>query len=238
MDLTVRATDTFQSPPIRKRLLQVLSYLLFGAALLFLSAGSLAWPMAWAYLGAFVIAIVVASSFVLRKNPDVIAARAEMQKGARRWDAWLTGWIILLGSPGVLIVSGLDRRFGWTEAVPLWGQLAALVAAISGYVVVSWAMAVNRHFEGLVRIQEDRSHRVVSDGPYRFVRHPGYVGMLMMFLALPFVFDSLWALVPAGLAAVLMVVRTALEDRTLRRELEGYEGYAGRVHSRLLPGIW
>jgi protein-S-isoprenylcysteine O-methyltransferase Ste14 len=99
-------------------------------------------------------------------------------------------------------------------------------------------MLTNAFFSCTVRIQEERGHVVVSEGPYRYVRHPGYVGFIVSGLVTPIVLDSLWALVPAALAASLLVFRTSLEDSTLRKELSGYDEYAGRVRYRLLPGVW
>ena len=101
-----------------------------------------------------------------------------------------------------------------------------------------WAMLANPFFEKTVRIQEERGHHVATGGPYRFVRHPGYVAFILMGFALPLGVGSAWALVPAGLNAALIVARTALEDRTLRRELPGYAEYAQRTRYRLLPGVW
>jgi len=107
-----------------------------------------------------------------------------------------------------------------------------------GIVVLVWAMAANKFFSATVRIQEERGHTVATGGPYRYVRHPGYVGWLMLTLATPVVLGSRWALVPAGITVILTILRTALEDRTLHSELEGYREYAERVRYRLLPGIW
>ena len=105
--------------------------------------------------------------------------------------------------------------------------------------ILTWAMLVNPHFEKVVRIQHELGHRVIDTGPYRFVRHPGYVGTIIGFiLSMPFLLNSWWAFVPAALATVWMIVRTVMEDRVLRRELEGYEDYAKRVRYRLLPGVW
>ena len=114
----------------------------------------------------------------------------------------------------------------------------ALAAAALSMALVTWSMASNRFFSSYVRIQKDRGHVVASGGPYRYVRHPGYVGMLGFGLATPLILGSVWALIPAGLTLVVVVVRTALEDRTLQRELEGYQAYAQRVRYRLVPGLW
>jgi protein-S-isoprenylcysteine O-methyltransferase Ste14 len=106
------------------------------------------------------------------------------------------------------------------------------------YLLGAWAMAVNEHFELLVRIQTDRGHRVVTSGPYRIVRHPGYLAAIVGGLTSPLILGSLWAFAPVVAGALLFTARTALEDRTLREELAGYQEYAARTRHRLLPGIW
>jgi protein-S-isoprenylcysteine O-methyltransferase Ste14 len=101
-----------------------------------------------------------------------------------------------------------------------------------------WALVENRFFTSLVRIQTERGHEVCDGGPYRFVRHPGYAGNLLAVLGIPLVLDSLWTFVAAGVALVISLVRTALEDRTLLEKLPGYREYARRVPHRLFPGLW
>jgi len=137
-----------------------------------------------------------------------------------------------------LIIAGLDQRYGWTSGIPLAAQIAALVVSALGYSLVVWATASNAFFSQIVRIQSERSHTVATGGPYRFVRHPAYVGTILTELAVPVLLASWWALIPGVLNAVLFVLRTALEDRTLQAELNGYADYACQVRYRLLPGIW
>jgi protein-S-isoprenylcysteine O-methyltransferase Ste14 len=145
---------------------------------------------------------------------------------------------VLLSTAVLLVVIGLDERFGWTGELPLWVQLAGIALLLLSFYVISWSMASNRFFSGVVRIQEDRGHSVVTGGPYRFVRHPGYVGLVILACSVPLMLSSLWALVPAGLTVIVIVIRTALEDRTFQKELDGYTGYAQKVRFRLIPGIW
>ena len=138
----------------------------------------------------------------------------------------------------MLVIAGLDGgRFGWSS-MPLPLAIAGLVTLVLAYAVIAWAMAANTFFSTTVRVQEDRGQRVVSSGPYRLVRHPGYVGMILMYVGTPVMLGSWWALIPGGLNGVAFIVRTALEDRTLQEELDGYKEYAGRVPYRLLPGVW
>jgi protein-S-isoprenylcysteine O-methyltransferase Ste14 len=140
--------------------------------------------------------------------------------------------------PLTWIVAGLDLRFGWSPRLPLAVQIAALALVIVGFLLGTWAMAVNRFFSAIVRIQEDRGHTVVTAGPYRYVRHPSYTGGILASLATALALSSLWALIPGGAVALVTIVRTALEDRTLQEELAGYKDYAQKVRYRLVPGIW
>ncbi len=144
----------------------------------------------------------------------------------------------LFGPLAVWIVAGLDERFGWSAPFAPWVQVVALVAVALSYLLGNWAMVANRYFSSVVRIQEDRGHTVVSGGPYRFVRHPAYTGSLFGTLAMAIALGSWWALIPAGVDAVGLIVRTGLEDRTLQAELPGYANYARQTRYRLFPGIW
>jgi protein-S-isoprenylcysteine O-methyltransferase Ste14 len=151
---------------------------------------------------------------------------------------------VLLGIYGTLtplvipIVAGLDFRFGWPPEVAIWLQVAGFVVYALGWALHLWAMAANRYHALVVRIQSDRGQTVVTGGPYRFVRHPTYVGGIVMTVAAALVLGAAWALIPGALGGLLLFIRTILEDRTLQRELDGYREYAARVRYRLLPGVW
>ncbi len=138
----------------------------------------------------------------------------------------------------LLGLAGLQRRWTWTPILDLEAHLAGGLIFVLGSALFSWAMLSNTLFSSIARVQEDRGHRVCSTGPYRFVRHPGYVGAILQSTGIPLLLGSLWALIPGALASGLMVVRTFLEDRMLHAELEGYPEYAARVRHRLVPGIW
>ncbi len=175
-----------------------------------------------------------------RKTPDLLVERARSLEAedVERWDRILVPLVALYGPLATWVVAGLDERFGWAPHVALWIQLAALAVVVLGYAVGTWAMATNAFFSAYVRIQAERGHTVVSGGPYRWVRHPGYASGIASTLATPVVLGSVWALVPAGLVVVLLVVRTALEDRALGEKLPGYAEYSRRTRYRLVPGIW
>jgi protein-S-isoprenylcysteine O-methyltransferase Ste14 len=171
------------------------------------------------------------------RDPALIAERENPPAGAQKWDQRLVR-LYGLAMITVLIVAGLQERFGWPPAVSLAIHLIGLLGIISTVVLGAWAMRVNTYFSAYVRIQEDRHHTVVDQGPYRFVRHPGNLSMILWALGVALVLGSLWALLPAGLAAAMVVRRTQREDKTLLAELPGYIDYAGRVRYRILPGIW
>lgn len=243
--VTMNANTPVESPhedsdltgKILKRMVQVIVLMLLMVAILFVSAGRLDWMWAWIYFGVYLAGIAFNALYIVPKNPEMIAERGEIREGAKGWDKTL-GIIIAIPTLGLLIVAGLDVRFGWTPPLPLAVHTMALVVAGLGYALFSWALASNKFFSSVVRIQMDRGHTVASGGPYQYVRHPGYVAMIISTLATPLMLGSLWALIPAGLVACLYVARTALEDKTLQEELSGYRDYAQQVRYRLLPGIW
>jgi protein-S-isoprenylcysteine O-methyltransferase Ste14 len=160
-----------------------------------------------------------------------------MKKDAKAWDK-VIGVLFGVFGLGLLVVAALDARFALSPPVPTALAAAGLAAFVGGFGVSTWAMASNRFFSTVVRIQADRGHTVATGGPYRFVRHPGYAGFIVGAFGTALLLGSRWALVPAALSAALVVVRTALEDRTLQRELPGYPDYAARVPYRLVPRLW
>lgn len=222
---------------VRKRFMQVFITLAIQAAILFLAAGRLDWVWAWIYIGIYLVGVAINAAFMLRYSPETIAERGE-PRGMKDWDRIVGGLWAMLDFVFMLLVAGLDARFGWTRQVALALHITGAVAFALGSALFSWAMISNAYFSTVVRIQEERGHAVYTTGPYRFVRHPGYVGAIIQSFALPLIFGSFWALIPGVLAALLMVVRTALEDGTLQEELEGYKDYARRVRYRLLRGVW
>ena len=207
------------------------------AAMLFISAGRVDWVMGWALVLLYAVWVAANALLLMPRTPELLAERVNHRFSDKPWDnviLALYGLMTLVK----LIVAGLDVRFGWTSPLSISLQIAALVVASLGYALVTWAMVANAFFALANRIQTERGHTVVASGPYRAVRHPGYVGSIVFEVASPLMLGSLWALVPGGISALLMVVRTALEDRSLHQELAGYTDYAQRVRYRLLPGVW
>ncbi len=210
----------------------------FGAWLVvpFVAAGTLRWPAAWGYFVTMIVAAALHGRYVARRNPGLRERRRRIGEGTRSWDvAWNFGhWLLMVAIP---VAAGLERaRHAATMPPAAFAAGAAILAA--GFALSARAMAVNPFFEGTVRIQKDVGHRVVDQGPYGVVRHPGYVGLAAWSLSGPFLLLSVWGLAVAAASVAWIVLRTALEDAFLRRELDGYADYARRVRYRLVPGIW
>ncbi|HEX7976533.1 MAG TPA: isoprenylcysteine carboxylmethyltransferase family protein, partial [Anaerolineales bacterium] len=204
---------------------------------LFWSAGRMDWWAAWAAIAVWLVWCAMSDTLLLRTNPDLMAERLAPPKGAKTWDRAIVS-VFRLSTLARYILAGLDQRYGWTGGFPLAVQIAAGMVCVLGNTLLAWAMASNPFFSQIVRIQSDRGHAVVANGPYCYVRHPAYVGMIVFELAMSTLLASWWALLASGLSVILLIYRTAREDRTLQAELTGYVDYARQVRYRLLPGIW
>jgi len=221
---------------LRFALREVLGSVLAGVAL-FWSAGRLDWWPAWALVAVLLAWSTATAIVILRLDPDLLAERLGPRQGAKSWDTAIMSVVGLL-TLGRLVVAGLDQRYGWTGGLPLVVQVAGLLATILGYGLTVWATGSNAFFSQIVRVQTERNQTVAMGGPYRFVRHPAYVGTILCELSVPLLLASWWAFIPGGVNAILFVVRTILEDSTLQADLDGYAEYARRVRYRLLRGIW
>jgi len=219
------------------RLKRIAVSLIFVALLglcLFLPAGTVDWPMAWILLVIYVVVFAIAIFLI---SDGLLEERSRRHTDSKVWDRCLVTLLFLMNYI-VFTVAGFDHRLGWTGTLPLAVEIAALALVVCGNILVVWAMVQNEFFSATVRIQTDREHAVVSNGPYRFVRHPGYAGMMTYAICQPLMLGSLWALIPAFLTVGIFIVRTSHEDRTLQGELPGYREYAEKVRYRLIPGIW
>ena len=189
-------------------------------------------------IGAYMITVYVGVAFIQKSDPELIAERQQVKADVKTWDKVITTLFSLVLIPMILVTSGFDQRMGWSTSFPLILQILALISGMLCFVLIFWGMAANTHFESYVRIQTDRKHQTVTSGPYQYVRHPGYLGMALSALVIPLILGSWWALIPGGLAAILIILRTALEDKTLQAELPGYKEYTQETRYRLIPGIW
>jgi protein-S-isoprenylcysteine O-methyltransferase Ste14 len=197
------------------------------------------WWEAWIYAIIGILGFAVSRALAARRHPDLLRERGRFaqQEGIKAWDRYLSP-AVGLGAGFIPLVAGFDARFGWSPDFQPLVKTLALALILGGYVLGSYALIENRFFSGMVRIQSERGHRVISSGPYRWMRHPGYAGALLAYLGTPLFLDSLWAFLPVAIITILLFARTSLEDRTLQDELEGYREYARRVRYRLIPGVW
>jgi len=197
------------------------------------------WWEAWVYAIIGILGFAISRVLAARRHPDLLAERARFlqHEDAKPWDKYLSP-LVGLGGGLIPLVAGLDALFDLSPPFSLPVKILALVSILAGYVLGSYALIENRFFSGMVRIQTDRGHQVVSSGPYRWVRHPGYAGALLTYLATPFFLDSKWAFLPVVFISIVLVIRTNLEDKILQNELEGYCDYARLVRYRLLSGVW
>lgn len=205
----------------------------------FLPAGSWNWPEAWIFLSLYFISITGSTLRLWKKDPELLKERmtAKRKNNVKGWDKVIIQ-LITLFFLFIFALAGVDAvRFGWSK-VPLVVKITAYVAMILPRYLVFRVMEVNTYLSEVVRIQDDRGHRVCIEGPYRVVRHPMYIGIIFLLLCIPLALGSFYALIPAFVSICLFVVRTVKEDKMLRQELPGYEEYTHEVRYRLLPGIW
>jgi protein-S-isoprenylcysteine O-methyltransferase Ste14 len=219
------------------RFIQIAAGMAFLSAILFLSAGNLAWHWAWIFLGIYLASILINTFFLMRIHPETVAERGR-PKEMKGWDKIISGLWSLFQFLLIPIFAGLDQRWGWSHQPELIWQIGGGLLFALGLGLFGWAMITNSYFSTVVRIQNERGQMVCDQGPYHFVRHPGYVGTILQSIGVPFLLGSFWAFFPAGGAILLIVVRTVLEDRMLQVELPGYTDYTRQVHYRILPGVW
>lgn len=207
-------------------------------ALLFLPAGTFHWYRAWIFLSITLADVIARLILLYNYNPELLIERLTKHKGTKAFDR-IFQVLYTISTFSIYIIAGLDTiRFKWLEPFPFEFILIGLGLFIISSIIISWTMMNNKFFERTVRIQAERGHKVCTTGPYAYIRHPGYVGFSILFIATAFILGSRWAFVPVGITILFLVIRTVPEDRMLKNELEGYREYAERVKYRLIPGIW
>lgn len=235
---TVRE-EAAQTVSPRQWIILVLVYLLIPLILL-VCGGDLGWWQAWLYTLLIFAADVGGRIWAEQRHPGLLAERQNIEnvRNAKAWDKVLAPLMALSVAFPMVIVAGLDHRYNWSPEFPPWLIVIGFILISLGYAFAAWALAENRFFSSVVRIQTDRGHVVCDTGPYRFMRHPGYAGNIPPLFGIVFALGSGWTLIPAAVALIITVTRTRLEDQTLQEELPGYRNYAQRVRYRLIPGIY
>ena len=205
--------------------------------IIFWIAGTLDYWQGWVLFGYFIV-VAIFLIFLFNARRELMMERVKPGKGVKIWDRIV---VIIFGllMLAMLIVGVLDAaRFHWSPELPLSVYVISYLVLTASMLLVLWAMLENNYFATYVRIQHDRGHKVCTTGPYRYVRHPGYSGIIPAQLCFAFILGSYWALIPAGAILLLFILRTELEDRTLQKELEGYQEYVTKTRFKLVPGIW
>ena len=231
--------EVAQTVSARQWIRLVVAYLLIPVILL-TCGGDLGWWQAWFYSLLILTAGIGGRIWAERRHPGLMAERQNIEnvQNAKSWDKVLAPLMaVSVGFP-MVIVAGLDHRYNWSPEFPLWLIVIGFILITFGYAYATWALAENKFFSSVVRIQTERGHVVCDTGPYRFVRHPGYAGNIPPLLGIVLALGSVWTLVPAVVALIIAAIRTALEDQTLQEELPGYRDYVRRVRYRLIPGIY
>ena len=206
------------------------------AGFVFVNASRLGWTLGWIYVGIIIAVLMINLVCLGLWNPELIERRMRLTKFTKTWDKV---WAVLFafGILAIYVVAVMEARDRISNA-PGVAWIVGLAIFVLGWALAIWSMVVNPFFEKTVRIQTDQGHRVIDTGPYAYIRHPGYVGFAGWMLSTPLLLASTWAFVPALISVILLVIRTALEDRTLESELPGYAEYGSRVRFRLIPGVW
>ncbi len=212
-----------------------ISWLFITGIVLLVSAGRVSWTAAWVYLAAILLIILINA---FKMDPELMAERAGLQEGTARWDLYLSVFVAMAGPLLTILIAGLDQRYGWSGAVAVWQQAVALLLFLAAGFIGAWAMSANRYFSATVRLQSDRGHSVAKGGPYGVIRHPGYTAGIISILSTPLLLESWIALIPAVIVVLGYIIRTALEDSFLKKNLPGYRDYASIVKCRLIPGVW
>jgi protein-S-isoprenylcysteine O-methyltransferase Ste14 len=221
-----------------KAILAPFRWLLVQFVFFFVGAGTLRVSRAWIYFSIAFVFTVLSTMIMWRYIPEVANERGSFKKDTKAWDKVLLSIFILTSITIMPLVSGLDvERYKWSSLDSAFSIMAMVVYAVA-VLLNHWAMIENRHFEGTARIQKDRNHTVITTGPYRIIRHPGYFAMILSTISIPVIIGSRYGLIPAALIVIIVVIRTDLEDRLLKKELNGYTEYSKKVRYRLFPGIW
>lgn len=219
------------------RIIKAVVTVLLMFALFFIPAGTFDWPEAWLFLFLY-FTMAIGTLVWMRKNaPGLLKERMSRRKERKSWDKIImTIYPFLLIA--LLVITGFDAvRFHWSKVswvAKAFGFIGFFFAASFAF----WAVRTNAFASDVVRIQDDRGHRVCTTGPYRFVRHPMYVGVILLLLSFPLALGSLYAFIPVLFILILFILRTSLEDKALHQELPGYKEYAKKVRYRLFPGVW
>jgi protein-S-isoprenylcysteine O-methyltransferase Ste14 len=227
-----------RSAPPPRFVMRSVIWIFILALLLFVPAGTLRWTGAWAFVVLMAIAGFGGVEWLRRRDPELLRERLKppFQHDQKPWDKVLMAIFLQLWFAWFVLMA-IDRRFGWSD-VPVFAQVLGAVLVTLGMLLGFRVLKENSYAAPVVKLQKDRGHRVVTTGPYAYMRHPMYASALFLFLGLPLLLGSWWGLCAAPLLVVVLGVRAVMEERTLASELEGYDDYAARIRYRFVPYLW
>jgi protein-S-isoprenylcysteine O-methyltransferase Ste14 len=217
---------------------KILTLIIFNAVILFSISGNFLWTGAWFFLIYLTISTFIGSGLVFSKKSGLLEERWGKKGNVKTWDKILMPVAAVICPLIIVITSSLEIRLLKTQSLSIYWQILGFITGSLSCVILTWSMLTNKFFSSNVRIQNDRGQTVISNGPYHYVRHPGYVGMLLYAFTMPLLLGSCWAFYPALGMIISIIIRTMLEDKTLQAELIGYKDYSENVRYRLMPGIW
>lgn len=223
-----------------KTLIRFAFTVIFMLAIMFLAAGTIHWWEAWVYTIMTLGFVLISRLILISRNPELAAERAaaDKQENVQPWDRILMPLTAVYLPLFSLVMAGIDKRFGLTPQFSVWVKISSLLLLFAGSAIGHWAMLANTFFSSQVRIQADRDHQVVTQGPYQYVRHPGYAGGIMSWIMAPIFFSSWLVLITSIISIFASGLRTYKEDLFLQDNLPGYREYADEVRWRWIPGIW
>ncbi|AZO96302.1 isoprenylcysteine carboxylmethyltransferase family protein [Halocella sp. SP3-1] len=221
----------------KKAILKNMILYFISAIVFFLCSGSILVIRGWVYYLLVISGAVINNYFLLKYNPEVLSSRAEEGSNTKKWDKIILGFYTLIHIFIIPGISGLGFRFDWLQLSAQYIFLGVLLYLVS-LIIITWAMVINKHFEGTVRIQTDRNQAVIEKGPYKYIRHPGNLGMILTSFVQPVIIGYVYTFIPGILAVIFVVIRTKLEDDMLQRDLDGYIDYAEKVKYRLIIKLW
>jgi protein-S-isoprenylcysteine O-methyltransferase Ste14 len=213
-------------------------WMIFSAIAFYSAAGTIRVTRFWIYLGIVFIGAIISAVIAVKFTPELMNQRGKRNPGTKKWDLFLVIPFILILIVIVPLIAGFDLvRFQWTYLGYPY-LIAGLCLYVVSFFIIQWSMIVNKHFETTVRIQNDRDHKVITSGPYKIIRHPGYTGMVLTSISLPLLLGSIYAFIPVCISLILLLIRTYKEDATLQAELDGYSEYVKITKYRLIPFVW
>lgn len=221
-----------------KAFLAPIRWIIITGLVFFLTSGEINNLRVWIYVGVYAIGGLIIGIILLKKSPKLLNDRGKMQKGSKRFDKYIILTYFLFAIVITPLIAGIDKRLNLTDVIPFYYLYVGIILYLISAIFSTWPMLHNPFFEGTVRIQKDKNHNVVNTGPYKIVRHPGYLGMLLGSISLPLALGSVLAFIPLFIMIILIFVRTYYEDTTLQKELTGYAEYCKEVKYRLIPFIW